>query len=419
MERLVAEAQQQLREAIRDQAAEAVSAQTQPLLASLQNQLQEAAERSARVAAAAAAEQAIRSALANVEATAEARLRELVDRWNDEVARSLEQYHQKLEVRTDEIAAERRQAFEQQFQTQLEQRLNELAIVAADSRDTVERARENLEALRRQAEDSISVALRDGAQRLQAQADDASTRVSEIETVLRHSIEQVAPASASVQSDWRARLEADATAATKRWDDRVQASIESAAQKVAERLAGAEQTAGERFEKQLSERVTGISQTFIEATADADSRLAAARASLEDQAGYLQALLTQLQSAARPVAELTAQLDALINTAQQELERKGLVALAEIQTRRELPPRPRPRSPWPSMPQLDGAASASVPPTSTPRSRNSNAASPALAEIQNQELARGAVKWPWPPWPIVCNPPSTPPNRNSNGASRL
>ena len=327
MERLVAEAKQQLLEAIRDQAAETVSAQTQPFLTSLQ----EAAERSVQVAAATAADQAIQSAVGNAQAMAEVRLRELVDRWNDEVARSLEQYHQKLEVRTGEIGEERRHAFEQQFQSQVEQRLNELAIAAADSRNTVDRARENLEAVRRQAEDSISAAVRDGALHLQAQTDDARTRVSEIETVLRNSIEQVAPASASAQIGWKAQQEEAAAAAAKSLDDRVESSIESAAQKVSERLEGAAQAASERFEKQLSERISGISQTFMEATADAESRLAAAHASLEDQAGQVQALLTQLQSAGRPVAEQTAQLDSLINTAQQELERR-LAALVDRQT---------------------------------------------------------------------------------------
>ncbi len=331
MERLVNEAQQQLRAAVRDRAAEAVAAEAQPLLASLQTQLQETAERSAQLAAAAAVEQAIRSAAGNAEAAAEARLRELVDRFNDQLSRSLEQYQQKLEIRSGEIGTERREAFEQQFQSQVEQRLNDLATASADSQKTLERTRENLEALRRQAEDSISAALRDGALRLQTQADDARTRVSEIETVLRHSMEQIAPVSISAQAEWKAQLEAETAAATKRWDDQVEGSIEGAAQKVAERLTGTAQAASERFEKDLDERIAGISKTFMEVSADAQGRLATARASLEDQVAHVQALLTQVQSATQPIADQTAQLDALRSTAQEELERR-VAALLDSQT---------------------------------------------------------------------------------------
>ena len=159
LERLVDEARQQLRLAVREQAAEVVSAEAQPLLASLQNQLQEAVERSAQVAAATAAEQAVRNAVGNAEATAEARLRELIDRSKDELGRNLEQHYQKLEARSVELGAEQRESFEQQFQSRAQQQLDELAAAAADSRNTLERSRENLEALHRQAEESVSAAL--------------------------------------------------------------------------------------------------------------------------------------------------------------------------------------------------------------------------------------------------------------------
>jgi len=331
MERLVNEAQQQLRAEVRDRAAEAIAAEAQPLLASLQTQLQDAAERSAQVAAAAASEQAIRSAVASVEAMADARLRELVDRFNEELSRGLDQYQQKLEIRSGEIASERREALEQQFQSQVEQRLNELATAAADSRTTLEGARENLEALRRQAEDSISSALRDGALRLQAQADDARTRVSEVETILQHSIEQIAPVATSAQAQWKTHLEAEMAVAAKRWDEQVQGSLQNASQKIEDRLAGTAQAASERLEKELSERIAGISKAFLEATAGAEGRLATARASLEDQVARVQALLTQVQSAARPAAVQTTELDAVHGAAQQELERRA-AALVEIQS---------------------------------------------------------------------------------------
>ena len=331
MARLVNEAKQELRVAIRDHSAEVVSAEAQPLLDSLRNQMQEAAQRSVEVVAAAAAEQSIRNAVEKAAAMAEARLSTLIDRYNDELGRSLEQYHQKLETRPAEIEPQQRAAFEQQLQSQVEPGLSDLETAAVDSHATLERAQQNLEALRRQAEDSISAAVQDGALRLQVQADNASTRVSEIESALRQSIEQIAPLSASAEAGWRARLEADTAVAAKRWDDRLESSIETAAQKVAERLSTSAQEAGEHFEKSFSERLTGISRTFTEVANDAENRFGAARVSFENLAAQVQALLTQVQSAAQMVTERTAQLDALHETAQQELERRA-AALIDIQS---------------------------------------------------------------------------------------
>ena len=331
MARLLNEAKHELRVAIRGHAAEAVSAEAQPLVASLRNQMQEAAERSVEVAAATAAEQSIRNAVEKAEAMAEARLRTLIDRYNDELGRSLEQYRQKLEARPAEIEPQQRSAFEQQLQSQVEQGLSRLETAAADSHAMLESARNNLEAWRRQAEDSISAAVRDGALRLQAQADNARTQVSEIENALRQSIEQIAPASSAAEAGWKARLEADTAAAAKRWDDRIESSLESAAQRIAERMATATQQADEHFDKALGERVAGISATFREAADDAENRIGAARASFENLAGQVQALFTQVQSAAQAVAERTSQIDALHQTAQHELERRA-AALIELQS---------------------------------------------------------------------------------------
>ncbi len=160
MARLLNEAKHELRVAIRSDAAEAVSAEAQPLMASLRNQLQEAAERSVEVAAATAAEQSIPNAVEKTEAMAEARLRALIDRYNDELGRSLEQYRQKLEARPAEIEPQQQSAFEQQLQSQVEQGLSRLETAAADSHAMLESAENNLEARRRQAEDSISAAVR-------------------------------------------------------------------------------------------------------------------------------------------------------------------------------------------------------------------------------------------------------------------
>ena len=328
---LVNDAKLQLRTAIHDQAAEAVSTEARTLLASLQDQLREAAERSVALAAANASEHTITSAAEQAEARVEARLREVVDRYNDELARSLEQHYQKLIARSDEIEPQRRDAFEQQLQARVEQALSQLQAATRDSQATIERAREDLEISRRQAEESASATVREGTSRLQAQADDARARVSELENVLQRFISEIEPTSASAQADFRDRLEADTTSAARRWNDRLEGSLGVAAQRVEERLAGTAQATGEQFDNDLRERVARLNNEVTEATADAENRLGVVRSSFESEASRAQALLTQIQLAAQSVADQTAQLDALRAGAQLELERRA-AALVEMQS---------------------------------------------------------------------------------------
>ena len=163
------------------------------------------------------------------------------------------------------------------------------------------------EALRRQAEESISAALRDGALALQAQADNARTRRPKSKVPCGNSIEQIAPVSAAAQADWKAQLEAETAAAAKRWDDRIESFARERARKRSRSAWQPLAQADEHFERDLGERIAGISRTFMEAAADAENRIGAARASFENQAGQVQAISTQVQSAAQAVAEQTAQ----------------------------------------------------------------------------------------------------------------
>jgi hypothetical protein len=329
--RLTAEAKEELHASARDMAAEAVSSEVRPLLASLQDQLRESAQRSVEVASAAAAEQAAQGAAGKAEAVAEERLRALVDRWNEELNRTVEQHYQKLSARSAEIEPQQREAIAQQLQAEAAQGLTQLHAAASDSQAVVERAQGNLEAARRQAEDSVSAALRDAVSRLQAQADDAHTRVSEVENTLRQVVDQIGQVSAATEADWKTRLEADAAAAAQRWNEQVQGSVENVSQRAAERLAGTSQAAGEQFERELGNRVAGFNNSFATTAAELEARLGEARASFESQAGQVQALLAQVQLAAQSVAEQATKLDALHEAAQVEFERRG-AAMIENQS---------------------------------------------------------------------------------------
>jgi hypothetical protein len=317
------ETQERLRADLRDYAAEVVAAEARGLLASLQNQLQEASERSAQAAAAAAAESAIQSAMTNAESTAETRLRASLDRRSEELGRNLEQNYQELAAQSSQKEAERREAFEQQLQARVNERIDQLQAAANDSRAEVERSRESLETTRREMEESISAALQEGVLKLKAQAEDARTHLSELESVLRQANERIEPVFVSAESEWKSRLEASATAATSHWDDQLRVSSEHAAQQLSERLAVSSLLTREQFEKELGDRIASVKNTFQEAMADAENRVNAARASFDSQIGQVQSLFTQVQDSAQALAEQARQIETTHKTAQEELERRA------------------------------------------------------------------------------------------------
>jgi DNA anti-recombination protein RmuC len=331
MARLVNEAKQQLDAAVRESAAEAVSAETRPLLAALQKQLRDAAERSVEAASGAAAEAAVREALGRAEERAEAHVQALVERSNEELSRNVERTNQEIKTRLDEIERERRGAFEQQLEEQVQRALAELRAGANDFSAGLARDRETLEKLGQQAEDFTAKSLHDATARLQQQADDVRARLDELENAARESKERISSTAAAAQAEWKARMEADLAAASARWDASVETSLAGAAERAAERLAHTTQAAGDQFEKEIRSRIATTTEAIAAASREAESELAATRASLASETGRAQEVLTRVQSAAQGVAEQSARLDGLVEAARQEFERR-IAALVEVQS---------------------------------------------------------------------------------------
>src|SRR4029077_11825955 len=86
-------------------------------------------------------------------------------------------------------------------------------------------------------------------QRIQAQIEQANVSLSEIENVSRHLRDQAASAFSSAQEDWKARVEAEFSAAAGRWHQEVGSSVESAKQQFVERLARHAESAGGNVER--------------------------------------------------------------------------------------------------------------------------------------------------------------------------
>lgn len=330
---LTNETREQLRTDVREYAAEAVASEVRRLLDSLQRQLQDASEKAAQAATGEAAEKAIQNAMAKSEALAEERLRLLADRLNEEFGQKLDQHYQQVTAQSGEIEPARREALSQQVQSQLNEGLGQMR-AGANAAETefqavIEHSRANLEQLRREIEDSVSASLQEGLQRLKTQADDARSRVAELENAQRQVIDKITSVFASAEADWQTRLDANTASAASRWEAQFGASNERAAQQLTERLAVSSLLAREQFEKDLADRAASAGKALQDAVADAESRLGAERASFDNQIAQVQSLFAQVQASAQALAGQARQIEAEQQAANGELERRA-AALVEL-----------------------------------------------------------------------------------------
>ncbi len=314
---LIEEAKQNLQAVLRQSAAEAVSLEARPLIASLELQLRGIAEKSLEAAAGPAAEKAFQQVK---QLQVDAFLRD----FNRGIAESAKRAVQQLASQLEELEKKRSAAFEQRLQEQIQESLERLQKQAADLRPQISPQSPGVD---RQAAQAQIPGVQELEQRVRAQVEQASARLSEIESASRHLREQAASAFRSAQSDWKAQVEADLSAAADRWHQRIESSIESAKQQLAEGLAHAAHPAAEDVEKDLILRLGGIGQAFMEAAKDTESRLHGLHASLDQENERAQESLRKFQS----IENQSAKLQGIARAAEQALEQRA-GALLEAQS---------------------------------------------------------------------------------------
>ncbi len=332
MARLVNEAKRQLHAAIRESASQAVALEANPLLSAIQNQIKEAVERSVEAVAGPAAEQALRSALAQAEQTGEAQLQTARERWNRELGEHIEQTGGNLSDRFSAIANERAGAFENQLDTRLNLTLEKAEHAAGNLDVRVAEAQKAIEEFAHKTADSAAATLQEAGQQLQWKTEQARGQLADLDQAAEQFQYRVTSAAETAQSGWQARLDADLAAATGRWNQHVEVSLQNASQQAADRLAQHSRETASQVENEISGRIAAMSASFADASAIAESKLESLRAALSEETARAQAALAQMQSSAEGLAEWPTRIGELANTAQQELERRA-TDLVEAQSR--------------------------------------------------------------------------------------
>jgi len=323
--RVVEETKQELQATLRQSAAEAVSLEARPLIASLELQLRGAAEKSLEAAAGPAAERAFQQAK-------QLQMDAFLKECNRSMAQSVERVVQQLASRLEALEKERSAAFDERLEKRIQETLEQLQRQTAELRGPITR---ETGAVGAPAESALLPSVQDLEQRIRAQVEQARATLSEVEMGFHHLQEQAAAAFSSAQSGWSDRVEADLAGAANRWNQQMEGSIESAGQRFVERLARHTQSAGEQIERDFSLRLGEVSKAFSDTANDSESRLDKLRASLDQANEQVQESLRKLQSIENQISsqidDQTAKLNGLAQAAEQALAERS-TALLEAQS---------------------------------------------------------------------------------------
>ena len=311
--RLIEEAKEDLQASLRKSAAEAVSLEARPLIASLELQLKNAAETSLEAAAASAAEKAFQQ-------VKQLQVDAFLQECNRSIAESLGRAVQQSASRLAELEKERGAAFDQRLERRIEETLQGLQNQAANLQPRIPPQSVGAES---QAPQIQLPDIQELEERVRAQVEEARASVSEIVGASRHLQDQAASAFSSAQSQWKAQVEADLAGAADRWHQQIESAVQSARQQLAERLAHEAQSAGEQVQRDLALRIGEISKAFLDAAHDWEARLNTLRASLDQGNERAQESMRKLQSFENQIEEQTAKLQGIAGATAQALEQRS------------------------------------------------------------------------------------------------
>lgn len=326
--RLLVEAKQQLQHIAREATAQAVMAETRPLLAAIHTQLKEAAEKAVQAAGASYAEQAILQTTTKIEQARQTGLDALQEKWGSEIQRHLQEAGPRLAEELAQARREHQAGFQEQIENQLRSALEKLNQLSGERAASFPGTDSGVALFREQMEEAAAVAGRRWQETLERQSEEARARLEKLENAARRLNDEITAAASAAQTGWRGRLDADLAAAGTRWNDKIESSLESAARQTAERLARHSQVAADNLEQELTLRVAALRQSFEQATAESESTLGTLRTTLQKETARAKNSLEEIQRAASRVGEYSAGLEALSRATSEELERRCTAVVA-------------------------------------------------------------------------------------------
>jgi hypothetical protein len=325
--RLVAEAKQQIQNAARESANEAVAAETRVLLADLHAQMMEAAKQSAAAAVAAQIEETHQETLRQRQIEREAALLALREEMARELSRQAAEARQQIEAQLVEVERIRQTDFEQQIQNQLQAAVQKLESMTQALAARENEARVTVEQMRLSSEQASTSELRLWQEQMDQRSADAQARLAEMDRAAKNLSEQIAAASAIGEAGWRGALDADLAAASTRWQEKMEASLAEMSRRAAEQLARDSEVSARRIEEQLQERINSIGSAHSQVTAEAESALGTLRASISNEAARGETVISQFQESLSHLESRRGEFSELLHAASEEWAQRSQIIL--------------------------------------------------------------------------------------------
>lgn len=321
--RLVIEAKQEIYTTIRENANQAVAAETRMLLADLQSQLTEAAKKTAAEAVADRIQQAHQETVQQSQSEREASLSALREEMSRELNKQVSEVRRQIDAQLAEVETAKQADFERRIQTQLQaatQKIESLTRALAASENE---ARVAMEQLRLSSEQAATNELRLWQEQMDQRSAEAQARLTEMEQAAKKLKEQIAAAEAFTGARGHSALEVEMEAAAERFRERAAALIEEASRTAAEKFGKAAEATGLQVEKQVQERLAAVGSSQSQVAAEADDMLAMFRGALNQEITRGEAVFSRLQQSAAQLEAKRHEFSAEIEAASENLAQRG------------------------------------------------------------------------------------------------
>ena len=327
--RLGLEDRQQMEYAVRETATRAVAAEARPLLAALQSQLKNAAEKSVEGAVAAHFERMQNEARVLLQGERDASLAALREDWSREVDRRIAEARQQMDTQLQEVERARQADFERQIQSQLLGATGRLENLKGGASPNAEDLLSTVEQVRRQSEEAAAAEIRRWQELSSASASEAEARLARLEQSAKSLSDQMAAVKSSAQSGAIAPPEAALPALHARWNQQLEAMLESGARQASERIKQESEAGLRGLEEQLQHRIRALGGVFTQATTEVETTIANLRATTNAEAGRVHAVASQIHESAAKLEAQQKDFSALLETGFTELASRSQALLEE------------------------------------------------------------------------------------------
>ena len=331
MERLVAEAKQQIQNTARENATHAVAAETRPLLAALQTQMNEAAEKSVAAAVASHLEKSQQETLQRMERERETGMAAMLEKLSAELDLRLSEARRQMENQLAEVERTRRSEFDQQIQNQVQAAIQKLEDLRGSMGANQEEFRAAMETLRESSANAAGDELRRWQEQMELRTVEAQARLAQMDQTAKRLGEQIAAATTLGEVGWRGLLESDLTAASARWQEKMEATIADVSRRASEQLTRDGEASARQIEQQLQQRIHDLGNSHAQATAWAEGALETLRAAISQETAKGDAVISRFQESVAQLDAKRAEFSALLQNASEEWTCQG-EAMLEAQS---------------------------------------------------------------------------------------